>query len=156
MPNTNYILTSDGNFISEEELYHHGVKGQKWGVRRYQNEDGSLTEAGKKKYLTKGREVYDKFLDRTRKRNKRQHNWQRFRNMTDPTYPGEGLDKIVSVEKNYKRSDVNLAWKQAKNKAKMDSSYKQSAEYKKAKQEWSRLATEETLERLIKGEVIKN
>ena len=32
------------------ELYHHGVKGQKWGVRRYQNEDGTRTEAGKKRY----------------------------------------------------------------------------------------------------------
>lgn len=32
------------------ELYHHGVKGMHWGVRRYQNEDGSLTEKGKKRY----------------------------------------------------------------------------------------------------------
>jgi hypothetical protein len=32
------------------ELYHHGVKGQRWGFRRYQNEDGSLTAAGKKRY----------------------------------------------------------------------------------------------------------
>lgn len=31
-------------------LYHHGVKGMKWGVRRYQNKDGSLTNAGKKRY----------------------------------------------------------------------------------------------------------
>lgn len=31
------------------ELYHHGVKGQKWGVRRYQNEDGSLTKEGKER-----------------------------------------------------------------------------------------------------------
>ena len=31
------------------ELYHHGVKGMKWGVRRYQNKDGSLTPAGKKR-----------------------------------------------------------------------------------------------------------
>jgi hypothetical protein len=30
-------------------LVHHGIKGQKWGVRRYQNEDGSLTVAGKKR-----------------------------------------------------------------------------------------------------------
>lgn len=30
-------------------LVHHGIKGQKWGVRRYQNEDGSLTPAGKKR-----------------------------------------------------------------------------------------------------------
>ena len=31
------------------ELYHHGTKGQKWGVRRYQNKDGSLTAEGKKR-----------------------------------------------------------------------------------------------------------
>lgn len=35
----------------ENELYHHGIKGQKWGVRRYQNKDGSLTLAGKKRAL---------------------------------------------------------------------------------------------------------
>ncbi len=33
-----------------DELYHHGIKGQKWGIRRYQNEDGTLTEAGKQRY----------------------------------------------------------------------------------------------------------
>lgn len=35
--------------VRSDELYHHGVKGMHWGVRRYQNPDGTLTSAGKKK-----------------------------------------------------------------------------------------------------------
>lgn len=38
------------------ELYHHGTKGMKWGVRRYQNTDGSLTNAGKSRYARDARE----------------------------------------------------------------------------------------------------
>ena len=33
-----------------DTLAHHGIKGQKWGVRRFQNEDGSLTPEGEKRY----------------------------------------------------------------------------------------------------------
>ena len=38
-----------GEYYVNGQLFHHGVKGQKWGVRRYRNEDGTLTEAGKKR-----------------------------------------------------------------------------------------------------------
>ena len=53
--------------MDSEELQHHGIKGQKWGVRRYQNEDGSLTKAGmarykdevnsKERYIKEGTEI---------------------------------------------------------------------------------------------------
>ena len=49
--NTNRVSTSalySGDFIA-----HHGIKGQRWGIRRYQNEDGSLTPAGEKRYSGK-------------------------------------------------------------------------------------------------------
>ena len=41
-------------YVVNDELYHHGIKGQKWGVRRWQNADGTFNEAGKKRYFGDG------------------------------------------------------------------------------------------------------
>lgn len=45
----------------EYYLIHHGIKGQKWGVRRFENEDGTLTEAGKKRYYDQNGHIKKKY-----------------------------------------------------------------------------------------------
>lgn len=58
----NYECVNSG----EDYLAHHGILGMKWGVRRYQNSDDTLTSAGRKRYSTE--------LDVHPKRSANQHN----------------------------------------------------------------------------------
>ena len=51
-------------------LYHHGILGQKWGVRRYQNRDGSYTSAGQKRYSL-GQQIAKKNLDYSKREQER-------------------------------------------------------------------------------------
>lgn len=58
------------------ELYHHGILGMHWGIRRYQNEDGSLTSAGRRRLERKdtkwAKKNYNKIYKQTYKASKRE------------------------------------------------------------------------------------
>lgn len=90
------------------ELYHYGIKGQKWGVRRYQKKDGTLTPAGKKRISKEYKNLSDKVENKLNKDyNKRYMNsW----NKAADTMNNGGIDKFNKEQKakygdNYAKRD---------------------------------------------------
>lgn len=76
----------------EDSLAHHGIKGMKWGVRRYQNKDGSLTAKGKKRYSE--RQATSDFYRRSAVKN-REYAAASDKVVEDLKKPGKARDKVV-------------------------------------------------------------
>lgn len=101
--------------MDNRELYHWGVKGMKWGVRRYQNKDGSLTPAGQKRYNRDQRENSGK-----KKGNKvgqaDPNRWVR----EDMERSKRLADSSSQMTRELKRINEDAIKKQSKSKPKMD------------------------------------
>lgn len=84
------------------ELYHHGILGMKWGVRRYQNKDGSLTSRGKSRKKSKDADisVHEDYS--------KAHNKKSVKSMSDVELRAR-LNRL-QMEKNYKSltGDANV------------------------------------------------
>lgn len=117
--------------LYSSELYHHGVLGMKWGVRRYQNKDGSLTAAGRRRNQKLDHKI--RRVDTYEKRNA-----ERLKTANETSADIHGSDSIkYKREKAFndaavKRATAYNEMQRAKLKAKKDSSYKQTKEYEKA------------------------
>lgn len=106
--------------MNEYELYHHGILGMHWGIRRYQNPDGSLTAAGKQRYSTDG--DFAKKYDSNRKMD--QKSYELSRQAQVHKKKSEYYDQESTKAANYSEKKM---WKYA------DKSYDENKKYKELK-----------------------
>lgn len=108
--------------MENNELYHHGVQGQKWGVRRYQNEDGSLTPEGRSHYGYSIREAGKKII-KSLKEKHASRSEQKKKNK-------QKKERIKRLEKARKAKVAKKAHEEAKKKAIESGSAEQILKFK--------------------------
>lgn len=102
--------------MDNNQLYHHGIKGMRWGVRRYQNKDGSLTAAGKKRMYGEMFDSESKDLKERSKYTAEPHRWAK----EDTQREKRVLDESASMTRNLKTATDNSIRNAKNDRPKMD------------------------------------
>lgn len=92
-----------------EYLEHHGIKGQKWGVRRYQNSDGSLTAAGRSKYA-KDIAKSDYKTNRMQIKQEKTNSFRKYRKLDKKIRVNETKKRQMKSETGIKLSKAEENW----------------------------------------------
>lgn len=94
----------------QKQLYHHGILGQRWGVRRFQNSDGTLTSAGKNRYNETPHQERQRHKREQKRYNaiadKAKSSEQRYRTEYDDS--DEGKSKRIASQEAYRQFDKAL------------------------------------------------
>lgn len=94
-----------------DELYHHGILGQKWGIRRFRNKDGSLTNAGKKRYNSTPHRSFASvlFTKESKKTDEASENYKKLEKEVKELHSKMDLSKIREADGNFNKLGDELA-----------------------------------------------
>lgn len=118
------------NATYDSELYHFGVKGMKWGVRRYQNKDGSLNAAGRNRYYKQSVKDAKKVANKAYNKFYKSYN----KAYTSAYFHPVSNIRMIAGSKGKKPTELRNKWKEAN---KDQNAYiKSRSEYKQAKRDF--------------------
>ena len=128
-------------------LAHHGILGQKWGVRRFQNDDGSLTEAGRKRYARLDAKT-DKLLAKRKKYNE-DYDATYKKVSSNPKRERDKKRTLSNMEIAKYEFDTKLDYKLAKIEGRRNPEYKESDAYKDIVQKYKTMKSEDLADAVL-------